>query len=637
MTSEQAAPRSNGTVIFSRSTDENGKTTTTVGSAAESAPVAATEPSATDAERLAITFTVLDLEVHLQTASHQIAARANITVRNDGKVPLTHIPLQISSSLNWEQVRVDGRSAAFPVATLNSDTDHTGQLHEISVPLAAPLAPGATVSLDARYSGTIVKSAQRLLLLGTPEAVALHSDWDEISPDFTGLRGFGNAVWYPVSTIPVVLGDGARLFDEVGRHKLSLAHTHFRLRLTVEFPQGNAPSVALVNGLPVQLNVADAHGIDADLSGIATASFEESAMGFLAPSLFVAVRKAHPAANLTAFTIPDNDISVQTWLAEDTAVTPFVQDWLGHQPRAQLTLLDLPDPQDSPFETGALLATSLGVGPSGKLDGVLVHTLAHAFLASPQHPEPAWLNEGVATFLESLWVEKQHGRDRALEMLESDRTALALVEPSSPGVSSGIALPIATAPIYYRTKAAYVLWMLRDLTSDQALSEALRAYVADASSSASTPGTSLQALLKKAGIARDLSWFFSDWIDADKGLPELAIDNVFPSPAQAGTYLVAVHVSNTGYAAADVPVTVRTAKNTVTENILIPARGTAIERMVVVGPPTQVQLNDGTVPETTASVHVTDIRSQSSAGPVPPGSSSSTTAPPDAQTPAPPQ
>ena len=619
----------NSKIIFSRSSDESGNTTTTVGPAPGPAPKTAAEPISTDAERLAVTFTALDLDVHLQSAPHRIAVRARVTVRNDGNAPLTHIPLQVSSSLNWEQIRVDGRDAVFPVATLNSDTDHTGQLHEAAVPLAAPLAPGQTLALDTVYSGAIVPSAQRLLTLGTPEALALHSDWDEISPDFTGLRGFGNVVWYPVSTVPAILGDGARLFDEIGRHKLSLAHTRFRLHLTVEFPHGNPPTVALVNGHLVQLTVDDAPSLDADLSGIATASFETPALGFLAPSLFVAVRKAHPAANLTAYTGPDNDISVESWLTEDAAVTPFVQQWLGRQPHTQLTLLDLPDPEDAPYETGAVLVTSLSVGPADRLDGVLVHSLAHAYLASPLDPLPAWLNEGCATFLESVWVEKQHGRDRALQMLESDRAALALIEPPSPGTSPGEPLAVATAPVYYRTKAAYVLWMLRDLTSDQALGAALRGLIAEDVSSKppdNSPARSLQALLKQAGTSRDLSWFFSDWIDADKGLPDLSIGSVFPNAAQAGTYLVAINVTNAGYAAADVPITVRTAKNTLTERVFIPAQGTAVERMVVVGPPTQVQVNDGTVPETTASIHVTDVNTQSQdepAGHMAPKSSSS--------------
>jgi hypothetical protein len=188
------------------------------------------------------------MDVRLRSAAQQMAVRALVTVRNDGKAPLAQIPLQISSSLNWERIRVNAKDVTFQVATLNSDADHTGQLHEAAVPLTVPLAPGQSLQLDVVYSGAIAPSAQRLLVIGTPGDVALHSDWDRISVPFTGLRGFGNVVWYPVASVPVILGDGARLFDEIGEHKLRIAGAHFRLRLTVEFPHGQAPTVALING-----------------------------------------------------------------------------------------------------------------------------------------------------------------------------------------------------------------------------------------------------------------------------------------------------------------------------------------------------------------------------------------------------
>ncbi len=125
---------------------------------------------------------------------------------NDGKTPLACIPLQISSSLSRERVRLNGKDVAFQVATLNSDSDHTGQLHEAAIPLAQPLAPGASLQLDVTYSGVVAPSAQRLLAIGTPEDVALHSDWDRIGVLFTGLRGFGNVVWYPAASVPVISG-----------------------------------------------------------------------------------------------------------------------------------------------------------------------------------------------------------------------------------------------------------------------------------------------------------------------------------------------------------------------------------------------------------------------------------------------
>ena len=605
---------SRGKIIFSRSTDENGQTTPqpahpAVWPAAGVLPRPQVELPPPQIELAApqVVFTAFDLDVRLRVAAQQIAVRAQLTVRNDGKTPLDRIPLQISSSLNWESLRVNGQNAAFTVATLNSDADHTGQLHEATVALSQPLAPGASLQLDGTYSGAVPASAQRLLAMNAPSSVALHSDWDQISVPFTGLRGFGNVVWYPVVSVPVLLGDGARLFDAIGEHKLRLMGTRFRLRLTVEFPHGQAPTVALVNGQSLPLTITESGSLDQsqEVASVATADSGNTTLGFLAPSLFVAVRTAHPGANLTVWTTPENDVAVVYWTTAATVVTPFLQGWLGQKPRSPLTLLDLPDPDDSPFETGSLLAAPLHEpGPrSGPdpLTGTLVHALTHAWLTAPNAPEPlpAWLNEGVAGFMGTLWVEKQHGRDQALRTLEADRAALALAEPT-PGESLDQPLAKAISPICYRTKAAYIFWMLRDLSGDAAISAALRAYNPAA-------GVSYEKLLEEAGTRSEIGWFFADWVDADKGLPDLSIAGVFPTSASAGNWLVAVNIVNAGYASAEVPVTVRSASNFVTKRVRIPAHGKTTERILVQGKPTEVQVNDGTVPETQADIHITKL------------------------------
>jgi hypothetical protein len=572
---------------------------------------------AEDAEREAVTFTDFDMDLRLLTAEQHIAVRSLVTVRNDGKTPLKRIPMQISSSLNWERIRVNGRDAAITVATLNSDADHTGQLHEAVVPLAQPLAPGASLQLDVTYSGVIAANAQRLLAIGTPEEAALHSDWDRIGVDFTGLRGFGNVAWYPVSSVPVMLGDGARLFDEMGEHKLRMAAARFRLRLTVEFPHGYVPTVALINGHPASLTVTDTSSLDPEVDGVATANSDSAALGFEAPSLFVAIRTPHPAENTTIWTLPEDEPAVLNWTTAIATVTPFLQGWLGVHPRSQLTLLDLPDPQDAPFETGALLAISIRQAEPDQLENILAHALTHAWMQSPR----AWLSEGVAHFMGTLWVEKQRGRTQALQALEASRPALALAEPESPGQNLGQPLALAISPVYYRTKATYVLWMLRDVAGDASLSAALRAYDPAQDFGKDTGHSQFEKLLEQAGARRDLSWFFADWVDADKGLPDLSIESVFPNAVQSNNWLVAVNVVNHGYAAAEVPVTVRSELNSATQRVVVPARGEAVQRVLIQGKPIEVQVNDGTVPETQASVHVTKL-DQPETNPPSPGKSS---------------
>jgi len=637
----QSAPQqSKGKVLFSRSTDENGQTTTHVGiNTDKSTVVKADAPVAEDAERRAATFTNLDLDVRLRTVEQHIAVRAQLTVRNDGQTPLARIPLQISSTLQWERIRVavgggQLKDVVFPVAMLKSDVDHTGQLSEAAVPLDKPLAPGGTIQLDVTYSGDIPVSAQRLDVIDTPPDVALHSDWDQISVPFTGLRGFGNVAWYPVASVPAFLGEGVRLFDEIGSHKLRMSGARFRVRLTVEFPHGQAPTVAVINGHRAALTVVDSGPAAADEApgqeppGVASADSGASILGFEAPSLFLAIRTAHPGDNATLYTLPDDEPAVPVWTAVAGEVTPFLKTWLGQTPRSPLTVLDLPDAGDLPFEAGALLVAPIRNGDPARLSTILVHALSEAWMepgVAPMKPQssevaelsgpgPAWLSEGVATFMDTLWTEKAQGRAQALGVLEAGRSALALVEPSSPGENAGQPLAQAISPVYYRTKAAYVLWMLRGATNDADLSVALRGW------NPSQGKGALEKLLEPSGSGRDLSWLFSDWVDADKGLPDLAIEGVFPTSQPTGDWFVAVSVSNKGYAAAEVPVTVRSVDKAVTRRLLVPARGKAVQRILLQGKPVAVQVNDGTTPETQAGVHVTNLGAE---GEAPAGSSSS--------------
>jgi len=240
------------------------------------------------------------------------------------------------------------------------------------------------------------------------------------------------------------------------------------------------------------------------------------------------------------------------------------------------------------------------------LDGIMVHGLTHALLRSAGGAPPAWIDEGVAHFMATLWIEKHKGRAKAMESLESGRQALALAEPSSPGESQGQPLRRAFAPAYYRAKAVYVLWMLRDLAGDSALAAALRTY--DPAQDAIQNGApcELEKLVEQ-NAHRDLSWFFADWVDADKGLPDLAIDKVFLAAAQSGNTLVGVNLSNAGYAAAEIPVTVRTDETSETKRVMVPGRGKVVQRILIQGRPAEVQANDGSVPETGASVHVTKL------------------------------
>jgi hypothetical protein len=41
--------------------------------------------------------------------------------------------------------------------------------------------------------------------------------------------------------------------------------------------------------------------------------------------------------------------------------------------------------------------------------------------------------------------------------------------------------------------------------------------------------------------------------------------------------------------------------------VIVPGRSKAVQRILILGKPTEVQVNDGTVPETQASIHITRL------------------------------
>jgi hypothetical protein len=137
------------------------------------------------------------------------------------------------------------------------------------------------------------------------------------------------------------------------------------------------------------------------------------------------------------------------------------------------------------------------------------------------------------------------------------------------------------------------------LAGDTALSAALRAYLPAEDASPEY----FEHLLERAS-GKNLRWFFDSWVYQDRGLPDLSIAGVFPAHgAGAGRYIVAVDVSNDGYADVEVPVTVRALNSSVTERVQVLGRSKATHRFLIDGPPTEVVVNDGSIPEVQASVH----------------------------------
>ena len=576
-------------------------------------------PAITDAMRLAPVFIAYVFEVHLAPVQASLAVEARLTLRNGGRSPLAVVPLQLSSSLHLERASLGGAPLPVMQRQLASDADHTGQLEESAVTLPQPLAPGASVTLSVAYSGIIEAGSARLDRLQTPAELAASSDWDGITDEFTGLRGFGDTVWYPVCSVPALLGDGARLFAEIGRQRRQNQDATIAIHATDEF-SGPAPNIAVLAGHTIEPGAPETMP-NASFPGVLRLDLAPTRLGFRVPSLFVAVRTASsvaapvaagdarsvPPERLRVYSTPEHAADGVAYQAAALLLEPMLTRWLGPrasgmggQPAGRLAVIDLPVEGAQPSEEGDAVFASLVAAEPGQIAPLLSRELAHVFFDSPR----VWLDEGVPALMSNLYVEQTQGPAAALEHLAAARGSLALVEPANPRVGGGgQSLVDASDAIYYRSKALYVLVMLREIVGDKAMAAALTAY----KPAADTERAYFEMLLEKASGA-DLKWFFDAWVYQDLGLPDLSIVNVYSSPAgsaqaQQGRWLVTVDIANDGYAETQVPVTAHSVDHVVTELVRVAGRSRVSHRLLLSGAPTSVEVNDGTVPEVEASVH----------------------------------
>ncbi len=271
-----------------------------------------TGPVLTDEQRSALLFTAYDLDARMAPASGHLTMRARVTLRNITTQPLARVALQISSTLHWDSANLVTPTGTTPLTVtqhlIDTDADHTGKSNEVVLDLPAPLAPGATLTLDTLYSGNVSADTSRLERLGASVSQALTTDWDAIgsatsstssssssseptpasSDLIVALRGFGNVLWYPVASPQLFLGDGAKLFQAIGQQRLAERASTIHLRLAIEYR--GAPPVAAYfcsRRQPLTPHPDDPTAPPATATGIATADFPSHPIGFRQPSLFV--------------------------------------------------------------------------------------------------------------------------------------------------------------------------------------------------------------------------------------------------------------------------------------------------------------------------------------------------------------
>src|SRR5882724_3647266 len=207
--------------------------------------------SAVAIDREAFTFTKYDLEIRLEPEQQRLGARGKITLRNDSTLAQKIAVLQISSSLAWRSIKVDGKAVQFVSQPYASDIDHTAALSEAIVTLPAEIKPKDSVDLEIGYEGTIVQDSTRLTQIGIPEDIAKHSSWDQISPAFTAVRGAGYVAWYPIAAESADFSEGNSMFQVAERWRARESNSSMRLWISTDAGQDDAREMMLCNGLGI--------------------------------------------------------------------------------------------------------------------------------------------------------------------------------------------------------------------------------------------------------------------------------------------------------------------------------------------------------------------------------------------------
>ena len=417
--------------------------------------------------------------LRLEPEQQRLGARGKITLRNDSAQPQKVAALQISSSLNWRSIRVGGKAVQFVSQPYVSDIDHTGALSEAIVTLPAEIKPKDSVELEIGYEGVIPLDATRLTRIGVPEEIAKHSSWDQIGPSFTAVRGAGYVAWYPITTESADFSEGNSLFEVADRWKAREAGSEFKLALSL---QGGSAGAT-----PTLLCGAEARGFSAKAARDRGIRVEcgWSPLGTVTPAFAMAEYVVESKAPLKLFSLPGHEAGAAKYSSALEPAMKFVSGWFG-PPAAPVAIADLADPNSAPFESGTLLMASMAAEDS-KLAGTnLVHELVHSALPSSR----PWVYEGLAHFAEAMYRQEQGGRQAALDLLglhraaflDSEKEVAAALQKNVERRTSTSRRPTAGRTFdetYYRSKAAYVWWMLRDMVGDDALKQAIRKYRAE--------------------------------------------------------------------------------------------------------------------------------------------------------------
>src|SRR5215469_1198888 len=423
--------------------------------------------------REAFTFTNYDLDIRIEPEQQRLATRGKVTLRNDSAVAQKNLSLQISSTLDWRSIQFHGQPVQFVSQPYTSDIDHTGALSEAIVTLPQAVPPKGTVEVEIGYEGTVPLATTRLTRIGVPEGTAKHTDWDQIGKSFSAVRGIGYVAWYPVAVEAANLSDGNSVWDGLARWKTRERSS--AAKFTLLHSGEGTPPLLLCNGRGGQRaleRISGGYGI--------TTECNFDSLKATVPVFVIGDYSGLDRPALNIHYLPDHKTAAESYLLAGDLAFVFVKQWF-EIPRdkpetVKAEVVQLPDPEAAPFESGKLLLTPLNDRDSALARLTAVYQLTHAAFYSPR----PWIYEGLAHFMQAAYKEQENGRQAALDFMGLHRTAVAdaeraLAAEHNLNAAADESLINTSREEVLRKKATYLWWMVHDIESETGVKGSLPA------------------------------------------------------------------------------------------------------------------------------------------------------------------
>ena len=431
--------------------------------------------AAQESEALPIDVQKYTIEADLDPATHQLKARAKIDfIPNE---QLLNVTFELNGNLSPSNI-TDAKGEALSAQK---------QAHDggIRVNFPQPLAKGQPVAVVFEYGGTLASAENQPV-----EGIKLGYIGPEVSYLLYPAR------WFPVSGYQV---------------------DRFAAELTVTVPQGMrvvAPGRGDFAASPAA-------------SGKSTFRFVNERADF--PGSFAVVRE-QPQRITTGGAAVDVYFrgaeagQAQTYGEAAGKIFGFYTTKFGPAAVTSLSLVEIDAGSVNGYAApGIVFLSPQGIG--GKLNyRLLSHEIAHQWwrgVVSPRTRAHLWLDEGMASYAELLYVEEIAGK-AAVEQVADDFSITALAHDTVPIIRA------ASLPEYspefdsvVAKKGAMVMRMLRWVIGDDPFFQGLTRFLAAHAGQPVTTADLRQVFEQTSG--RQLTGFFIQWLEAN-GAPEFAAD-----------------------------------------------------------------------------------------------------------------